>query len=63
MGPRASCARSRTRAGTTPSSPTLSSPDELVLRPERGMKKHMPDNINYVGEEAPACGRRPKSPG
>jgi hypothetical protein len=33
--------------------PDYSAPDELVLRPERGMKKHMPDNINYVGEEAP----------
>jgi hypothetical protein len=28
-------------------------PDELVLRPERGMKKYMRDNIDYVGAEAP----------
>ena len=28
-------------------------PDELVLRPERGMKKYVQDNVNYVGEEAP----------
>lgn len=28
-------------------------PDELVLRPERGMKKYMRDNIEYVGAEAP----------
>jgi hypothetical protein len=27
--------------------------DELVLRPERGMKKYWKDNIDYVGAEAP----------
>jgi hypothetical protein len=27
--------------------------DELVLRPERGMKKFWKDNIDYVGAEAP----------
>jgi hypothetical protein len=28
-------------------------PDELVIRPERGLKKHWKSNIDYVGEEAP----------
>jgi hypothetical protein len=28
--------------------------DELVLRPERGMKKFWRDNVDYVGGEAPA---------
>lgn len=27
--------------------------DELVLRPERGMKKFWKDNVEYVGNEAP----------
>lgn len=27
--------------------------DELVLRPERGMKKYWRDNVDYVGPEAP----------
>lgn len=27
--------------------------ETLVLRPERGMKKFMQDNVNYVGEPAP----------
>lgn len=27
--------------------------DELVLRPERGMKKFWKDNVDYVGAEAP----------
>jgi len=27
--------------------------DELVLRPERGMKKYWKDNVDYVGAEAP----------
>jgi hypothetical protein len=36
--------------------PDWEAPDELVLRPERGMKKYMQDNINYVGAEAPKDG-------
>jgi len=28
-------------------------PDELVIRPERGLKKHWKSNIEYVGEPAP----------
>jgi hypothetical protein len=27
--------------------------DELVIRPERGMKKYWRDNVDYVGPEAP----------
>jgi len=27
--------------------------DELVLRPERGMKKYWKDNVDYVGGVAP----------
>lgn len=34
-------------------------PDELVLRPERGMKKFMRDNIEYVGDEAAPLDRQP----
>jgi hypothetical protein len=33
-------------------------PDELVLRPERGMKKYSKENIEYVGEEAPPIDRQ-----
>ena len=33
--------------------------DELVLRPERGMKKYMKDNIDYVGDVAPPLDRQP----
>lgn len=33
--------------------PDWETTDELVLRPERGMKKYMRDNIDYVGAEAP----------
>ncbi len=29
--------------------------DELVIRPERGLKKYMRDNIDYVGAPAPAA--------
>jgi len=28
-------------------------PDELTLRPERGLKKYWKSNVDYVGEEAP----------
>jgi len=33
--------------------PDVAIEDGLVLRPERGMKKYMQDNMNYVGEAAP----------
>jgi hypothetical protein len=33
--------------------PDWEADDELVLRPERGMKKYMRDNIDYVGAPAP----------
>lgn len=33
--------------------PDVGIDDELVLRPERGMKKYWQDNIDYVGAEAP----------
>lgn len=33
--------------------PDVGIDDELVLRPERGMKKFWQDNIDYVGAEAP----------
>jgi hypothetical protein len=33
--------------------PDVGIDDELVLRPERGMKKYWKDNIDYVGAEAP----------
>jgi len=33
--------------------PDVAIDDELVLRPERGMKKYWQDNIDYVGDEAP----------
>jgi hypothetical protein len=33
--------------------PDVAIDDELVLRPERGMKKYWRDNIDYVGDEAP----------
>lgn len=32
-------------------------PDELVIRPERGLKKHWKSNIEYVGEPAPVKDR------
>lgn len=38
---------------TDPSLPDWEAEDELVLRPERGMKKYMRENIEYVGAEAP----------
>jgi hypothetical protein len=33
--------------------PDVEIDDEVVLRPERGMKKYWQDNIDYVGAEAP----------
>ena len=30
--------------------PDYSAPDELIIRPERGMKKFTKENIEYVGE-------------
>jgi hypothetical protein len=33
--------------------PDWEADDQLVLRPERGMKKYMRDNIEYVGAPAP----------
>jgi hypothetical protein len=33
--------------------PDYTAPDELVISPERGMKKFTKENIDYVGEEAP----------
>jgi len=33
--------------------PDVGIDDELVLRPERGMKKYWQDNMDYVGAEAP----------
>ncbi|HEX4422409.1 MAG TPA: hypothetical protein VH165_31060 [Kofleriaceae bacterium] len=33
--------------------PDVQMDDELVLRPERGMKKFWKDNMDYVGAEAP----------
>jgi hypothetical protein len=33
--------------------PDVAIDDELVLRPERGMKKFWQDNVDYVGTEAP----------
>jgi len=33
--------------------PDVAIDDELVLRPERGMKKYWQDNVDYVGAEAP----------
>lgn len=33
--------------------PDVEIDDELVLRPERGMKKFWRDNMDYVGDEAP----------
>jgi hypothetical protein len=33
--------------------PDVGIDDELVLRPERGMKKYWKDNMDYVGAEAP----------
>ena len=33
--------------------PDVGVDDELVLRPERGMKKYWRDNVEYVGAEAP----------
>ncbi|HET7501069.1 MAG TPA: hypothetical protein VFK02_08705 [Kofleriaceae bacterium] len=33
--------------------PDVAIDDELVLRPERGMKKYWQDNIDYIGAEAP----------
>lgn len=38
---------------TDPSLPDYDDEDELVLRPERGMKKYMRDNIEYQGTAAP----------
>jgi hypothetical protein len=36
-----------------PALPDYDWPDELVIRPERGLKKYLKENIDYVGEEAP----------
>ncbi len=39
--------------------------DQLVIRPERGLKKYMKDNIDYVGAEAPPADSpviRPNAP-
>ncbi|MGE0871697.1 MAG: hypothetical protein AB7P03_24270 [Kofleriaceae bacterium] len=33
--------------------PDWEAEDELVIRPERGLKKYMRENIEYVGDEAP----------
>jgi hypothetical protein len=33
--------------------PDVGIDDEIVLRPERGMKKYWQDNMDYVGAEAP----------
>lgn len=33
--------------------PDWEADDELVIRPERGLKKYLQSNINYVGAEAP----------
>ncbi|HEU0029562.1 MAG TPA: hypothetical protein VFQ53_02940 [Kofleriaceae bacterium] len=33
--------------------PDYTWPDELVIRPERGLKKHWKSNLEYVGAEAP----------
>ncbi|MDX2094277.1 MAG: hypothetical protein SFX73_40985 [Kofleriaceae bacterium] len=38
---------------TDASLPDYQDEDELVLRPERGMKKYMRDNVEYQGTEAP----------
>lgn len=38
---------------TDASLPDYEAEDELVLRPERGMKKFMRDNVEYQGAEAP----------
>ena len=38
---------------TDASLPDYEAEDELVLRPERGMKKFMRDNVEYQGTEAP----------
>ncbi len=43
-------------ARTTWKNPTLPDydwPDELVIRPERGLKKYLKENVDYVGEPAP----------
>lgn len=31
--------------------PDYDAPDELIIRPERGMKKHTAENLSYVGAE------------
>ncbi|MGE0550977.1 MAG: hypothetical protein AB7O24_00415 [Kofleriaceae bacterium] len=33
--------------------PDWEAEDELVIRPERGLKKYMRENVDYVGDEAP----------
>jgi hypothetical protein len=41
------------RAGwTNPQLPDYDWPDELVIRPERGLKKYVKENVEYVGEPA-----------
>ena len=39
---------------TDPTLPDWDQPDELIIRPERGMKKFMKSNIEYEGAEGPA---------
>ncbi|MBS1122303.1 MAG: hypothetical protein H6Q90_4531 [Deltaproteobacteria bacterium] len=36
-----------------PQLPDYDWPDQLVIRPERGLKKYLKENIEYRGEEAP----------
>jgi len=38
---------------TDPALPDWEAEDELVIRPERGLKKYMRANLEYVGAEAP----------